>query len=156
MDRVTVKRIVRRNKDTRGNPTDRGQPMRFGRHDECDVVTRISGPLHHYLGLRLVQDQGAGQIDPILEDLSSATKPLPVPLPPTAVDLVITVRKALQAANERLGTRYAVERILFCSSDQYLKNVYRELTESLVEHVSRKQHRLTHEPAEEASRGYSA
>jgi hypothetical protein len=124
--------------------------MRFARRGECDVVTRIAGPLHHYLGLRLIQDQGTGPIDPTVEDLSPPAGSRPLPLQPTVVDLVTTVLEGLKAANDRLGTRYTAEKIIFCSSDQYRKETYKLLTEALVEHVSQKENHLPQEAAADA------
>jgi hypothetical protein len=79
----------------------------------------------------------------------------PLPLQPTVVDLIMTVIEGLKAANERLGTQYAAEKIIFCSDDQYRKETYKLLTEALVEHVSGGEHRLPH-ATEEAPRGRSA
>jgi len=93
-----------------------------------------------------------GRIDPTIEDLSPSTEGRPLSVQATVVDLMTTVLEGLKAGNERLGTRYAAEKILFCSADQYRKETYKLLTEALVEHVSREEHGLPHEAAKEAGR----
>jgi hypothetical protein len=110
--------------------------MRFSRRGDYEVVTRISGPLHHYLGLRLVRDRdNSGAASLIVEDLSPAVEGDRHGEMPGREDLTSEVLAALDAANARLGTHYGVVGIHYCSSDPDRKNVYRELAEKLIEHV---------------------
>jgi hypothetical protein len=108
--------------------------MIFSRNGEFDVVARVSGPHHHYLGLVLRSDCGTALAD--VEDLDAS-------LETGSVDsarlerLRSEVWRGIAAANEQLGTNYQASRIRFCGADPSLKDVYRILAQHLVEHVAR-------------------
>jgi len=108
--------------------------MNFSKNGEFDVITRVTGPHHHYLGLVLRTDSGTALAE--AEDLSPS--PVNAPVDWARVEqLRSEVSRGVGSANERLGTSYQASGIRFCSSDPPLKDVYRILTEELVQHVAR-------------------
>ncbi len=111
--------------------------MRFHKVDGYEIVTRISGPDHHYLGLRFAEDAGPSSVEFTLEA---------VPLPGetrSREDRALTLKIAeevhhgLNEANSRLGTDYELTGIRYCSSDRYVEGIYAELAGKVVEHVAR-------------------
>jgi hypothetical protein len=106
----------------------------FSRNGEFDVVTRVTGPHHHYLGLVLRSDRGTALAE--VEDLSASPETGSVDLA-RVERLRSEVSRGIAAANEQLGTNYQASRIRFCSADPSLKDVYRTLAKHLVQHVAR-------------------
>jgi hypothetical protein len=106
--------------------------MNLSRSGELDVVTRITGPHRHYLALQL-QTNG----DPPFVDVECYFPDgLIGPVEPSRADEVRSeVSGGIDAANERLATRYRASRIRFGGSDPPVNNVYRAMAERLVEHV---------------------
>ncbi len=106
--------------------------MNFSRSGEFDVVTRITGPHHHYLALKLQTD-----VDTAFVDVESFLPDgLIGPAEPSRADEVCSeVAGGINAANERLAAHYRASRIRFGASDPPLKDVYRAMAEQLVEHV---------------------
>ncbi len=113
--------------------------MRFTRFGDFEVVTRITGPTHHYLGLRLFQD--ADQGIPEVEELALSSPTDPEGPRPDPAQVVEEVLGGLEAANGRLGTNYKVKAIRYCSSDPVIKGAYTLLTESLVDHLDQSHRR---------------
>jgi hypothetical protein len=113
--------------------------MQFTMFGDFEVVTRVTGPAHHYLGLRL--SQGVDQGVPEVEELASYSPTDPVVPKPDRVQVIEEVLAGLDTANGRLGTNYKVKAIRYCSSDPVIKGVYTLLTESLVEHIDRSHRR---------------
>jgi hypothetical protein len=108
--------------------------MKFSKNGEFDVVTRVTGPHHHYLGLVLKTDSGMALAR--VEDLSPS--PGNSPLDSMGVErLRADVSRGVASANERLGTNYRASAIRFCGTDPPLRDVYRVLAEHLVEYVAR-------------------
>jgi hypothetical protein len=106
--------------------------MNFSKNGDMDVVTRITGPHHHYLALQLQTD-----VDPPFIDVECYSPDgLVGPAEPSRADEIRSeVSGGLDAANERLATRFRASRIRFGASDPPLKGVYRAMAERLVEHV---------------------
>jgi hypothetical protein len=106
--------------------------MNFSKSGELDVVTRITGPHHHYLALQLQTE-----VDPLFVDVEFCSADgLIGPAEPSRADEVRSeVLKGIDAANERLATRYRASRIRFGASDPLLKDAYRAMAQRLVEHV---------------------
>jgi hypothetical protein len=107
--------------------------MRFTKVGDLEVVTRITGPTHHLLGMALTS--ASTPETPILEKVSLARPQAEVePFDPER-DLCREVLAGVQEANERLGTRFGVTRIRYCADDPPVPGVYHRLAEALVEHV---------------------
>jgi hypothetical protein len=107
--------------------------MRFTKVDNLEVVTRITGPTHHLLGMALTP--ASIPDTPIVEKVSLARPQAEVePFDPER-DLCREVLAGVQKANDRLGTHFAVTRIRYCADDPPIPGVYHRLAEALVEHV---------------------
>lgn len=107
--------------------------MRFTKIGDLEVVTRITGPTHHLLGMALTPTSIPAT--PILERVSLARPQAEVePFDPER-DLRREVLAGVQEANDRLGTHFRVTRIRYCADDPPLAGVYHRLAEALVEHV---------------------
>jgi hypothetical protein len=106
--------------------------MTFSKSGELDVVTRITGPHHHYLALQLETDGDPSYADVECiwpEGLVGSVEP------PRADEVRLEVSLGIDAANKRLATRFSAIRIRFGASDSPVKDVYRSMAERLVEHV---------------------
>jgi hypothetical protein len=113
--------------------------MRFAKVDDLEVVTRITGPTHHLLGMVLAPASIPGT--PILERVSLAHPEAEAePFDPER-DLCREVLTAVRETNDRLGTHYGVARIRYCADDPPLPGVYHRLARALVEHVISEQGR---------------
>jgi hypothetical protein len=107
--------------------------MRFTKVGDLDVVTRITGPTHHLLGMALSPASMSDR--PVLETVSRAYPQAEVePFDPER-DLCREVLAGVQDANDRLGTHFGVARIRYCVDDPPSPGVYHRLAEALVEHV---------------------
>ena len=123
--------------------------MKFSKNGPFDVVTRISGPHHHYLGVVLEIDRARSAVDVEGCTVDGSTAPVE---PTCADELRSEVSSGINAANRRLGTRFGVSRIRYCLADPAVSGVYRAMAEHLVEHVEQSQaavdilgHRLVHD-----------
>jgi hypothetical protein len=113
--------------------------MQFTKLGDLDVVTRITGPSHHLLGL--VFSPLRSPEAPIVERVSfDHPQPEVEPFDPESV-LCSDVLAAVQDANARWGTDFRVTRIRYCADDPPLSGIYGFLTKALVEHV------ITEQPA---------
>jgi len=88
--------------------------MIFSRNGEFDVVTRVTGPHHHYLGLVLRTDRVTALAE--IEDLSASPETGSVYLA-RVEQLRSEVSRGVAASNEQLGMNYQASRIRFCSVD---------------------------------------
>jgi hypothetical protein len=111
--------------------------MQFTRIGRLDVVTRISGPHHHFLGIEFSADGGSST--PQLERVGIAGVEAAVEPPGARADLRREVLDAVAEANSRLGTHLTVARIRYCADDPSLPGVYGRLARSLVEHVAQEE-----------------
>lgn len=108
--------------------------MRFTRVGDLEIVTRITGPTHHLLGMALSTDSIPDT--PILERVSLARPGAEVePFDPQR-DLCREVLAGVQEANDRLGTHFGVTRIRYCADDPSVPGVYHRLAQALVERVN--------------------
>jgi hypothetical protein len=108
--------------------------MRFTKVDDLDVVTRITGPTHHLLGVAFTP--ASTPAPPILERVSLDRPRAEVePFDPER-DLCREVLAGVREANERLGTHFGVTRIRYCADDPPTPGVYHRLAQALVEHVT--------------------
>jgi hypothetical protein len=106
--------------------------MNYSKSGEFDVVTRITGPHHHYLALQMQTDAEPSYVavECYLAD------GLIGPAEPTRESEIRSeVSSGIDAANLRLATRFRASRIRFVASDPPLKGVYRIMSEGLVEHL---------------------
>jgi hypothetical protein len=107
--------------------------VQFTRVGDLDIVTRITGPTHHFLGIAFSPVPNPEM--PVLERVS-----LDHPLPEVETfdptnDLCREVLEALHESNDRLGTQLGVKRIRYCADDPPGVGVYRRLVQALIEHV---------------------
>ena len=108
--------------------------MRFTKVGDLDVVTRITGPTHHLLGMAL--STAPVPAAPIVERVSLARPEAEVePFDPER-DLCREVLAGVRDANDRLGTHFGVTRIRYCADDPPIPGVYHRLAQALVEHVT--------------------
>lgn len=114
--------------------------MRFTRIGEFEVVTRIIGPHHHFLGLALSTD--AEPAAPIPERVALGNSEVVVE--PTGVgdELRREVIEAVSEANRGLGTHFTVMKIRYCEDDAPVPGIHGRLAGALVEHVAQEQKNL--------------
>jgi hypothetical protein len=107
--------------------------MQFTKHGDLYVVTRITGPTHHMLGLVLSPVSPSGT--PIVECVSFDHSQSEVePFDPESA-LCRDVLTAVQDANTRWGTNFFVTKIRYCADDPPLSGIYGFLAKALVEHL---------------------
>jgi hypothetical protein len=104
--------------------------MRFTRIGDLEVVTRITGPTHHFLGIALAPVPSAET--PILERVSLDHPQAEVEPPDPENELCREVLETVRDINDRLGTQFGVTRIRYCSDDPPVPGIYRRLTQALV------------------------
>lgn len=107
--------------------------MRFMKVGDLEIVTRITGPTHHLLGI--VLSPVYSRETPVLERVSLDHPQAEVEPFDSESDLCREVLTAVQDVNDRLGTRFGVSRIRYCADDPPKAGIYRQLAEALVEHV---------------------
>jgi hypothetical protein len=108
--------------------------MRFTKVDDLDVVTRITGPTHHLLGVAFAPV--STPVSPILERVSLDRPRAEVePFDPER-GVCREVLAGVREANERLGTHFGVARIRYCADDPPVPGVYHRLAQALVEHAN--------------------
>ncbi|AMV37513.1 hypothetical protein [Planctomyces sp. SH-PL62] len=104
--------------------------MRFSRIDGLDVVTRITGPIHHFLGIEfgrgLAREARVERVDSegAHHDVEVAGS-----TPPDSV------RREVARANKRLGSKLGARVIRYCTDDPAIPGVYERLAEALAERV---------------------
>ena len=107
--------------------------MRFFKVGDLEVVTRITGPTHHLLGMAFAPASTPDA--PVLEKVALGRPQAEVePFDPER-DLCREVLAGVREANDRLGTHVGVKRIRYCADDPPTPGVYRRLAQALVEHV---------------------
>ena len=122
--------------------------MRFTKVGDLEVVTRITGPTHHLLGMALAP--APTREAPILERVSLAHPQAEVEPFDPGRDLCREVLTAVQETNDRLGTHFGVTRIRYCADDPPVAGVYGRLARALVEHlISEQQREATLQPGYE-------
>ena len=107
--------------------------MQFTRIGDLDIVTRISGPTHHFLGIALAPVPGPET--PILERVSLDHPLAEVEPSDPEYELCREVLETVREINDRLGTHFGVKRIRYCTDDPPVPGIYRRLTQALVEQV---------------------
>jgi hypothetical protein len=126
--------------------------MRFTKVGNLEVVTRITGPTHHLLGMALAPAPTSEA--PILERVSLAHPQAEVePIDP-AREICREVLTAVQETNDRLGTSFGVARIRYCADDPPVAGIYGRLAHALIEHVfSEQEQEATLQPSVEETDG---
>jgi len=115
--------------------------MQFAKHGDLDLVTRISGPSHHLLGL--VLSPVSQSETPVVERVSfDHPEPEVEPFDPEN-NLCRDVLTAVQDANARWGTHFGVTTIRYCADDPPVAGIYRRLAQALIEHVISEQEATT-------------
>lgn len=114
--------------------------MRFTRIGDLEVVTRIIGPHHHFLGLALSPD--AEPKAPILERVGSENSEVMIEPIGVGDEFRREVVEAVSEANRRLGTHFTVTKIRYCGDDAPVPGIHGRLAGALVEHVAQEQKNL--------------
>lgn len=109
--------------------------MQFTRIGDLDVVTRISGPHHHFLGVGLSTRESSST--PVVERVALSTDDVTIEPLDSPSDLRREVLEAVSEANRRLGTDFKVTKIRYCADDASIPGIYGRLARYLVEHVAR-------------------
>lgn len=104
--------------------------MHFTQLDEYIVVSRITGPRHNLLQLRLCEGR---QKQPFCEKLPSANTCKHELLAESEV--IASICAGVAEANQRLGTGYAVTHIRYIDSDTKPESIYGEMAIKLIEHI---------------------
>lgn len=97
-------------------------------------IAHVSGPTHNFLGLSF-SDEPVAQV--AVEALDAASAATPTPNRP-ALEADAVLRQVLagaEAASARLQRRYVVRAIQFVPSDSAPVEIYRELTQAIIEHI---------------------
>ena len=108
--------------------------MRFSQIDGLDVVTRIAGPIHHFLGIEFGRrSAGAPRMEMVdgegnLRSESNEGSP-----PPESVRWEVV--RGIEQANQRLGSALAARVVRYCVDDPAVAGVYEMLAEALAERV---------------------
>jgi hypothetical protein len=113
--------------------------MRFTKLGDLEVVTRITGPTHPFLGMALAPTSAS--ITPIVERVCLDRPQVEFEPFDAKRDLCRDVLTAVQEPNDRFGTHLGVTRIRYCADDQPIPSVYHGLAKALVEHVISRQAR---------------
>ncbi len=107
--------------------------MQFTRIGDLDVVTRITGPHHNYLGIQFTPDIATAA--PVLERISGDGSSIE-PLTPDAGDAIWQeIVDGVSEGNRQLGTSYSIRRARICAGDPISKGVYGQLAHALLEHA---------------------
>ena len=108
--------------------------MRFAQIDGLDVVTRIAGPIHHFLGVEF----GRGPAGPpAIERVGLDGAPREAASQGASPDEVRReVDLGVAAVNERLRSDLAARRIRYCVDDPATPGVYEKLAEALAERAT--------------------
>lgn len=102
--------------------------MQFIRMGDYLAVSRITGPKHNLLQLRL---GSAGQADPACECIPRPGSTTPQPLDER--ELVASVLKGVSAANAQLGCKHEVTHIRYAAGDSKPESIYEYMAFKLVE-----------------------
>jgi hypothetical protein len=129
--------------------------MQFNRVGDYEVITRITGPHHHFLGLRLAPGGGASLAwstnvlasemhcrAPLVEAVSLSGEVRRTEVRDDFKRIVDEVTQGLCAANAHLGTDYEVAAVRYCDADPPVPGIYADLAEQLVEHLARADHEV--------------
>jgi hypothetical protein len=105
--------------------------MQFTRDGEYLAVSRVTGPTHNLLQVRLeVGPQGA----PVCEKLPAVGRCVHEPLNEQA--LVACVLEGVAEANSKLGTSYSVASIRYVDNDTKPEKAYAYMAYTLVERLA--------------------
>jgi hypothetical protein len=108
--------------------------MQFTRLEDLEVVTRITGVHHHFLGLRFSQIPVPGTM--VVERVSLENPEPEIEEFDSQKRLYREVMNGVSEANERLGTHFGVIKIRYCVDDPPIPGIYYRLARALVEHFS--------------------
>ena len=104
--------------------------MQFAQIDDYLAVSRITGPTHNLLQVRLSETPGT---DITCDCLPSHGDCIHEPLDPKAI--VAAVKEGLIEANQALGSAYSVSHIRYIQNDTKPEAVYRFLMLSIIRHL---------------------
>lgn len=103
--------------------------MRFYKKDDTYIVTRITGPHHNYLGLRVAEGSGNESTIQLIDLEKGDRKTL------NGDDIRSSVAQGIKDANILFGTSYFASTISYISSDTNNLDIYRKLAFSIVEGI---------------------
>lgn len=103
--------------------------MHFSRDGDWYQATRITGPSHNLLALKLSEP---GASEPIVERLSVSNEAPVI----DADDVQRQVLEGVTEANAELGTNYHVAAIRFVTTDTPSFSIYRSLAKVIVEKLA--------------------
>lgn len=105
--------------------------MGFYKKDDVFIATRITGPTHNYLGLKLGKD---------LETVCNNIQIIDLEKGPKGSLCVEMIKNSachgINSANKKYNSSYWPVAIFYISTDTNLRDVYSELAFSIVERVA--------------------
>ena len=107
--------------------------MQFTRIGELDVVTRITGPHHNYLGIQFTPDPPTAV--PVLERISDDGSSIERLTLDPGDALWQEILDGVSEGNHQLGTNYSIRRVRICAGDPIRMGVYGQLAHALLEHA---------------------
>lgn len=104
--------------------------MHFSRQSDYLAVSRITGPNHNLLQVRLTRDPNA---EPQIERMPAIGSCVHAPLSDHAV--LVAVDAGIAQVNAELGTAYAIDRVRFVDDDTPPEAVYGFLVTQIIRHL---------------------
>lgn len=104
--------------------------MRFTRIDNYLTASRITGPTHNLLQLRICTEP---QVEPVCESLPAIGKCVHDPL--NEKELVAMVVEGVMEANQQLGASYSVTHIRYVANDTKPEAIYGLLALKIIQHL---------------------
>jgi hypothetical protein len=104
--------------------------MQFTRIDDYLAASRITGPHHNLLQLRISTDS---QAEPVCECLPPIGECIHEPL--NKQELVAMVVEGVKEANQQLGSSYSVTHIRYVANDTKPETVYGLLALKIIKHL---------------------
>lgn len=121
--------------------------MQFTKLEDLEVVTRTTGPHHHFLGIGL--SQVPVSCTTVMERVSLENPEPEIEEFDSQKGLYREVMNGVSEANERLGTHFGVTKIRYCVDDPPIPGIYQRLAQALVEHVTQENESDATKPSEQ-------
>jgi hypothetical protein len=118
--------------------------LKFTKLEELEMVTRINGPHHHFLGIQLSQVPAPCMT--VMERVSLENPEPEIEEFDSQKGLYRDVMNGVSEANERLGTHFEVIKIRYCVDDPPIPGIYHRLAQALVEHVTQENQSVAAKP----------
>src|SRR5438874_1912442 len=111
--------------------------MHFSTIGPLQVVTRTTGPTHHFLGLEL--SRGGSAPRPILESVSCSSPEVREERFDPSRPVCREVLEGLDEVNLQRDVPFRLKRLRYCPDDQPIGGVYRLMTQALLTHLTREE-----------------